>query len=47
MSFVTFLLMNSPKTGDHRNLLLYIVLAAVALVLIITFALMGKINKKK
>lgn len=39
-------LLISPFTGDHRNVILYIIIAAIAAALIIVFILLGRKNKK-
>lgn len=33
---------SSPLTGDHRNVILYIIIAAIAAVLIVVFILLGR-----
>lgn len=36
----------SPFTGDHRNVILYIIIAAIAAALIVAFILLGRKTKK-
>lgn len=39
-------LLISPFTGDHRNVILYIIIAAIAAVLIVLFVFLGRKTKK-
>lgn len=36
----------SPFSGDHRNVILYIIIAAIAATLIVLFILLGRKTKK-
>lgn len=40
------LLTASPFTGDHRNVALYIIIAAIAALLIVAYIILGRKSKK-
>lgn len=40
------LLTNSPSTGDTRNIILYITIAAIAALLIVVYIILGENQKK-
>ena len=42
-----YMLADTAQTGDQRNIILWVILAAVALVLIIARSVMAGISKKK
>ena len=42
-----YMLAETAQTGDHRNIILWVILAVVALVLIIASSVMAGISKKK
>lgn len=47
MKYLIAAMAASPQTGDHRNIILYGIIAGVAALLIILFFVLGKRNKKK
>ena len=40
------LLTNSPSTGDTRNIILYITIAAIAALLIVVYIILGRKSKR-
>lgn len=46
MTLISLLAAMSPYTGDDRNITLYIVIGALALILIVLYLILSKKSKK-